>query len=233
MDAHTLVTVQQSRILEYLVAVTYLILFVPFWRYVNGGAAVREAARRTVPVGTAGWFELPAAHRLHPGHTWVSADDGTVAVGIDDFAQKLLGPLTGVDLPPEGTRLVQGEPAWRLAADGMEPVPMVAPVDGTVVTVNEDLIQDPTLANHDPYGRGWLLKLRPARREANARHLLSGRWAERWMDAVTDSLRDRMAPELGAVLQDGGVPVRGIARELNPTRPEDLARELLLTGGES
>lgn len=223
-------SVYQVKALEYLIAVGYLLLFVPFWRYVQGPAALApQRARATRRAEAGAWFEVPDGLQFHPGHTWVRAGNGLATVGLDDFAQKLVGRLTAVELPQVGTAVVQGEPALRIRADGMEPVDLLSPIDGDVVTVNQRLLQHPAGANDDPYGDGWLFKLRPSRLASNARQLLAGPLARKWMEGVGEGLYRRLSPELGALAQDGGVPVHGIARELAPEAPDRLAREFFLT----
>jgi glycine cleavage system H protein len=221
-----------AKALEYLIAVAYLLLFVPFWRLVNGGRA-REAA---VPAGRAahgGWFSVPAGLRFHPGHAWVDAPqaDGVVTVGWDDFARKLMGPLTAVRLPAPGSVLAQGETGWRLLA-GSSAVDMLSPLAGTVVAVNGQVAESPAVASDDPYGDGWLLKVRPSRWEADRKQLLSDGPARTWMEGVADDLRARAGAEPGPRLQDGGAPVAGIARELDPEGWAGLARSFLLSGAE-
>ena len=227
MVPHELLTVHQAKALEYLLAVAFLVLFVPFWRFVNGGARVARAvpARRAVRRG--GWFGIPDGVLLHPGHTWVR-DGATLTVGLDDFARKLVGPLAGIELPHAGAVVRQGEPAFRLRADGRA-VDVTAPIDGTVVTPNQRALDRPEVVSEDPYGAGWLVKVRPLRPRANLNQLLSGGPARKWLDGVAESLMARATPELGAVLQDGGQPVHGIARELEPDTWDLLARKYLLT----
>jgi len=167
----------------------------------------------------------------HPGHAWARAtNDGRVAVGVDDFAQKLVGTLKAVELPAIGARLSLGEPAWKLRVDG-KAVQMLSPVDGVVTDVNPMVVASPTLANADPYGEGWLVKVDAPRFEANRRSLLSGRLARSWIEDATNALRMRMSPEVGLALQDGGMPVDGIAHALDPDGWDVIASEFLLTRG--
>lgn len=230
MEPTQVYTVYQVKALEYLIAVGYLLLFVPFWRYVQGPA---QRAPREVPVArrakAGAWFEVPDGLQFHPGHTWVRAADGLATVGLDDFGQKLVGRLTALELPQVGASVLQGEPALRLRADGMEPVDVLSPLDGEVMEVNPGVLEEPARANGDPYGEGWLFRLRPWRLGSNARQLLAGPLARKWMEGVGDALYGRLSPELGALAQDGGVPVHGIARELAPEAPDRVAREFFLT----
>lgn len=216
-----------AKLMEYALAVGYLLLFVPFWRYVQGGRAVVRAAAPARHAGATApaagsWFTVPEGVLLHPGHTWARrCADGLVEVGLDDFASRLLGPVEGMALPAPGTLVTQGLPAVQ-ARDGGRSVGLVAPVDGMVAEVN------PEAAGgwlHEPYGAGWLFKVRPARLETNVRQLLSGLAARRWLDQAAESLAGRLSPQLGQVLQDGGTPVHGLARELEPERWDALCRE--------
>ncbi len=234
---HDFLSVYSAKAMEYGLAIGYLLLFIPFWRFVQGGkpAAVRaEATRRATaraeaPAGArapaaAGWFQVPAGVHLHPGHTWARLEgDGLVAVGADDFAHKLVG-ATRVALPRLGDHVAQGEPALSLCEEGAA-VPMLSPVDGTVVAVNPALKSDAAALAH-PYASGWLFKVKTPRYAANLRQLLPAPQANRALEDAAEALVRRMNPELGLVLQDGGTPVHGIARALAGDGWEALAREL-------
>ena len=82
-------------------------------------------------------------------------------VGMDDFAQKLLGKPGGFLFPAVGARVQQGAPAWQVQVDG-HTIPMLSPVDGAVVAVNQDVVQSPALVNTEPYGGGWFYKVKLA-----------------------------------------------------------------------
>jgi glycine cleavage system H lipoate-binding protein len=170
---------------------------------------------------------VPAGIHLHPGHTWARLEpDGLVAVGADDFAHKLVG-VSRVGLPALGDRVAQGEPAFQLG-DGEKDVPLLSPIDGTVVAVNA-AIREKADGLDDPYGRGWLFKVKAPRLAANLRQLLTDNPARRYMEEAEARIALTLAPELGRVLQDGGAPVHGIARALAGDRWDDLARRFFLT----
>jgi glycine cleavage system H protein len=237
MIPHDILTLYSAKMLEYGIAVLFLLLFIPFWKYVQGPSmslAPATARVRTPLAAAAEWFLVPVDRAFHRGHAWLKdTADGLVTVGMDDFAAKLVGPLSRVSLPAIGTQVGQGETAWRLVAHDGRSVDMLSPVDGTVVELNTALASAPEGAETDPYERGWLLKVRPSRLRANRMSLLSGQAARRWMDEAIAGLRAHVAPGLGALAQDGGVPLSGMARAIDPEHWDRLAAGFLLTGGEA
>ena len=131
-----------------------------FWRFVNGVPAPQEAPARSRAVQFGDWFRVPDGFAFHRGHGWARPDlTGVLTLGIDDFAQQLVGPLGAVHLPQPGAVLGDGTRAWSLEAGG-KGVDVLAPVGGTVLAVNDKDMKRPALVNEDPYGRGWLLKIR-------------------------------------------------------------------------
>jgi glycine cleavage system H lipoate-binding protein len=232
MPTHDLTTLYSAKAVEYLIAVSYLVLFIPFWRFVNGGqtARVRVAARSAVPARLLqDLFDMPARLFFHPGHAWARVDGAdTVTIGIDDFARKLVGPLSAINLPQPGDTVMQGDKGWALVAGDTE-IAMLSPVDGTVIAANDAARSAPQLVHQDPYDRGWLLRVRSPRLASNLKHLLAGDLARSWMNGVADALRLEAGPELGLVYEDGGVPVDGLARGLDSGRWAAIARQFFLT----
>lgn len=180
------------------------------------------------PVWVAG-FQVPEGLHYHRGHTWARVDsDGAVVVGLDDFARRLVGPAADVRLPRPGEWLRPGEPAFDVRADGRTAA-LVAPLEGEVLALNPDVVARPALATDDPYGRGWLVKLRPAGLTAGLRNLLSGSLARRFMEDAREALDLRLMAATGSVLHDGGEPAADFARHLPEGEWRRLVRDFLLT----
>lgn len=224
---------------EYVIAVLFMALFVVFWRLTTGPVAepvpAAEAVRRIgATLGElVGGFLVPEKLFYHQGHAWVRVDDGrTVQVGIDDFAQKLLGRIEAVKLPEVGSEVKQGDRAWTLYVDD-KPIEMLSPVEGTVVAVNEEVAgKGARRMNEDPYGSGWLMKVETPSLRANVTNLLTGDLARTWIERVRENLTSRTGPDLGLVFQDGGLPVDGMASSIDRDRWDEIAREFLLTSEE-
>ena len=104
--------------------------------------------------------ELPGDLQYTNDHEWLRReDDGSVTIGITDHAQAALGDLVYVELPEVGQDVESGGDmavveSVKAASD------VYAPVSGTVVAVNDDLSDDPEKINADPYGDGWIVKLK-------------------------------------------------------------------------
>jgi glycine cleavage system H protein len=92
-------------------------------------------------------------------HEWVTVEDGIATVGITDFAQGQLGDVVFLELPPVGREVETGDTVGviesvKAASD------LYSPVAGSVAEVNESLNDSPEKVNQDPYGAGWLIKVR-------------------------------------------------------------------------
>ena len=91
-------------------------------------------------------------------HEWISKKDNAVKVGITDFAQSQLGDIIFLELPEVGDQIVAGESFGEIEA--VKTVSeLYAPIDGTILEVNEDLEDSPDNINQDCYGKGWIIKV--------------------------------------------------------------------------
>ncbi|MDT0632028.1 glycine cleavage system protein GcvH [Rubrivirga sp. S365] len=105
---------------------------------------------------------FPDDCRYTKDHEWVRLeDDGLVTVGITDYAQSELGDIVFVEMEAEGTE-VEAEGPFGTVEAVKTVSELFAPIAGTVESVNPDLDDAPESVNTDPYGAGWMVKLRPA-----------------------------------------------------------------------
>jgi glycine cleavage system H protein len=197
-------------------------------RDVQDVQTVFQPAIATEPVWVAG-YQLPEELHYHRGHTWARIlSNDTALIGLDDFARKLIGPAKGVTMPTVGSHIEQGDKGFALAVNGKS-ADFVSPVDGQVVEVNPDLTRLPNLATDDPYGRGWVMKIRSSHLASNLRNLMSGSLARSWMEDTRKRLDFQLMAMSGSVLQDGGEPVADFARHLSEEEWTRLVREFFLT----
>jgi glycine cleavage system H protein len=101
-------------------------------------------------------MNIPDRLRYTEDHEWAALENGSVRVGITDYAQGQLGDVVYVELKPAGTRLTKGDPVGTV--ESVKAVSEVyAPVSGTIIEANTALEQTPELVNKDCYGQGWMI----------------------------------------------------------------------------
>jgi glycine cleavage system H protein len=96
--------------------------------------------------------------KYHREHAWVRVEGKRATIGISDYAQQQLGDIVYVDLPEIDTE-VDADSELSEIESTKATSPVVSPVSGTIVEVNEDLADSPEIINEDPYGNGWLVAL--------------------------------------------------------------------------
>ena len=231
MEGFKYVDIFATKGIEYIVAIAFLIMLVWFWRWINrtsvAASTVNEDQMNRVSL--VDWFRLADNFYYHQGHSWVNpGSEGVLRVGIDDFAQKLLGTPAKIELPIVGSTVRQGEKSIQIQIDGKS-IDVLSPVDGEVMAVNEEAIGSPELINQDPYEKGWLFKVKSDKMEQNKKNLLSGKVARAWIEDTVDKLSSTISGNYGVVLQDGGTITYGFVKELAPDKWDEVAGEFLLT----
>ncbi len=105
--------------------------------------------------------QIPQQLKYTEDHEWVRAEaDGSVVIGITDHAQHQLGELVYVELPDAGRTVTRGA-AMAVVESTKAASDVYAPLAGVIVQGNPALADQPELVNTDPYGEGWLVRLRP------------------------------------------------------------------------
>ena len=104
-------------------------------------------------------MNIPAELKYSKSHEWVKMDGDVAVIGISDFAQDALGDVVFINLPAEGDAVTAGESFGDV--ESVKAVSdIISPVSGTICAVNEALADAPETLNSDPYGAGWLYKIR-------------------------------------------------------------------------
>jgi glycine cleavage system H protein len=102
---------------------------------------------------------VPAELHYTEEHEWVSIDGDVATVGITDYAAEALGDVVYVSLPAAASSVNAGEPCGEVEST-KSVSDLFSPVDGEVIEVNEELDGDPGLVNTEPYGAGWMFRVR-------------------------------------------------------------------------
>ena len=104
---------------------------------------------------------IPAELKYVESHEWLrKEEDGTITVGITDFAQAALGDVVFIELPEVGAE-VEADDDIAVVESVKAASDVYAPIAGTIVAVNEELVDAPEKANEDPYGDAWFFRMEP------------------------------------------------------------------------
>jgi len=191
-------------------------------------APLQEPGQQFLPVNVVGSFKLAPGASYHVGHTWAAKEtQNIVRVGLDDFAVRLLGNFDHLELPARGRWMRQGEKGWAVAR-GNHRFEMLSPIEGEVVDVNQEVLNDPSVIHKDPYGVGWLVAVNSPAADSNLKNLLRGRLAQQWLEDSLETFRSHVSPSTGIHLQDGGHAIPDLLSVLPEESWEKVVRELFL-----
>jgi len=104
-------------------------------------------------------MEIPKGLKYSKEHEWVATEDTVATVGITDHAQEQLGEIVYIELPSVGDKISKDDP-FGVVESVKAVSDIYAPISGTVTEINQELVESPEMVNEDPYGDGWLIKIR-------------------------------------------------------------------------
>ena len=123
-------------------------------------------------------------------HLWARLESQGVRVGLDQFGSRAAGTFAYIKLLPVGREVRKGR-AFGSAEAGKYVGPFKAPVGGTIVEVNQEVLQDPKLVNQDHYDRGWLVVIAPADLETDLADLVHGEEIQVWLKKEVEEYREK------------------------------------------
>jgi len=123
--------------------------------------------------------EVPEALYYSKDFEWIKIEGDKVRMGVTDYAQKSLREIVYAELPDAGTEVKQNEPYGTV--ESVKAVSdLIAAISGTIEEVNQEVKSEPELLNEDPYGKGWLLVVKPANLQAELPSLMDFAQAVEW-----------------------------------------------------
>jgi glycine cleavage system H protein len=123
------------------------------------GLGRERTAQRVAFAISGGVMEIPQGLKYSKEHEWVATEDSVATIGISDHAQDQLGEIVYIELPAVGDKISKDDP-FGVVESVKAVSDIYAPVTGTVIEINEDLPESPDTVNEDPYGDGWLIKVK-------------------------------------------------------------------------
>lgn len=173
-------------------------------------------------------FSVPQGYSFHPGHTWVMSEGGeNTRVGLDSFAVNVLGKIDHVDVVSPNRWIRQGQRLMTVKSHDQS-VDLLSPVEGVITAVNQDLLEDASLANRSPYKDGWVAMIKSPDFEVNRKNLIQGIMVAPWMQNNVTRLNALVTQLNPALAQDGGQPLSGILARVAADVRQKIVSEFFL-----
>jgi glycine cleavage system H lipoate-binding protein len=149
-------------------------------------------------------IQVPQGYYLHRGHTWAKLEEGgSVRVGLDDFARRILGPPDRIEVPLIGQKISQGSPAIQVHRGGRL-AQLVSPISGVVTEVNPRLQSKGVTVHRAPYAEGWVFRLHADSLREDIKELVIGSDTADFYDEEVTRLYQEIEKSVGPLTADGG-----------------------------
>ena len=211
MDQFTYTDIFDTKGIEYLIVIAFLLLIIPFWIMLNRPVRLKTRLIETAGALTAGILRIPRGLFFSRNHTWSQLEgSGLARIGMDDLLLHLTGGVEVGFLQSQGEKVSRGDVVARII-QGNKELKITSPISGEIEQVNTGLGESPGVVNEDPYG-SWLYRIRPDKwQEETSKSYLAGE-ASQWMEGELSRFKDFLAGALAGgdtpasepVLQEGG-----------------------------
>jgi glycine cleavage system H lipoate-binding protein len=173
-------------------------------------------------------MSVPQGYCFHPGHTWASKEGFDAArIGLDSFAANLIGQIERIDVVGENRWVRQGQKVMTIHF-GDTAIDLVSPIEGVITAINHDAIEDPKIIVRDPYQKGWIAMVKSPDLAVNQKNLVQGSMVAPWLQNSVSRVNAMVPQMAGAMAADGGLPVAGLLRRLEPEVRKNLLTEFFL-----
>jgi glycine cleavage system H protein len=212
MDGFSYNNIFETKGIEYIIIIAFLLLIIPFWLLINKQADIKKKIRNTLGILSAGILRIPQGIFYGDNHTWTHLErSGVAKVGLDDFLLHITGEVKVTSLKEAGNFINKGELLANIDHNG-KLLQINSPISGRVTNINTRLSEQPGIINEDPYEKGWIYEIRPSEWivETDSYHLADEAiaWSknelERLKDFLADSTKKYSSENSMIVLQDGG-----------------------------
>lgn len=198
--------------IEYIIIIAFLIMIIPFWFAINRQAGLRKNLRKGIGVFSSKIIRIPQGLFFNRNHTWAHLEkSGIASVGLDDFLLHVTGEVKFTNLMTPGNYVNKGETLAEIDQNG-KLLQIHSPLSGMIMKTNTLLSESPEILIDDPYGKGWIYKIQPEEWITETDTCYLAKDANEWLGKELERFKDFLAvsltkysPEVSMIaLQDGG-----------------------------
>lgn len=235
MDAFTYHNLFETKGIEYLVIILFLVLLIPFSWFLNRKVKIGQKIRELGGFISASVLKIPQGIYHSPNHTWAHLlKNGLAEVGADDLLLHLTGEIRVTVTTNPGDQIERGK-EMAVIEHGGQKLRLFSPLSGAVSEINPVFASGSGIISSDPYGEGWILKINPAdwKRDTQG-YFLAGSaasWTERELQKFKEFLAEKLPvydpAQSGIILQDGGELRDQVLTGLPPGIWDEFQKEFL------
>jgi len=235
MESFYRVDIFDTKGIEYLFVIGYLLLLIIFWNLAKNPGIIKKI-KSAISTLSAGVLRIPQGLFYNKFHTWAHLDEsGTARVGLDDFIQHITGEVRLSQLKNPGETIKKGELLTEIEKDGKK-LKLFSPISGSILNSNSAINENPGIINEDPYRKGWIYQIKPSDWKKETRSYYLAEEATDWLTKELDRFKDfltggamrRYSSEPSMVLlQDGGEVRDNVLSELPDEVWKDFQEEFL------
>ncbi|MEI6454792.1 MAG: hypothetical protein WCO93_00765 [bacterium] len=212
MDGYSYLNIFETKGMEYLFIIAFLLLLIPFWVILNRQVKKTRHLEKVLGTLTANILKIPQGLLFSANHTWTHLErSGNARVGLSDLLMHITGQVKFNTIRQNGDMIRKGELLAEIDQGGKH-LKIYSPISGRVTDINLALGSEPGLVNMDPYGKGWVCKIKPSHWKAETQSYYLAEDATQWLNMELIRYKDFLAKEIGkfspetsaVVLQDGG-----------------------------
>lgn len=162
MEDFTRVDIFDTKGIEYLFVIAYLLILIIFWKISSKQIKVKTQIQKVLGNLSANILRIPQGLFFNRNHTWTHLEEsGTAKVGLDDFLQHITGEVKFSHLKKIGEKINKGDLLTEIDQDGKH-LEVFSPISGEILNTNSMLNENPEILNDNPYEEGWIYKIKPS-----------------------------------------------------------------------
>lgn len=235
MDGFSYINIFETKGIEYLAIIAFLLLLIPFWTLLNKKAKISAQIRKVAGNLSDNISKLPQGLFFSRNHTWTYLEkSGAAKVGLDNLLTHITGEVKLQFLKGPDDIINKGESLAEINQNGKF-LRIISPVSGKVLQTNALLDESPDILHDDPYGKGWLCQIKPEKWvEETTTYFLAEeaiKWSKNELERIKDflassSVKYSPAPSM-IILQEGGELSGNVLSEMPGEVWQDFQNEFL------
>jgi glycine cleavage system H protein len=212
MESFTYTNIFETKGIEYIAILVFFAILIPFWILLNKKIPIKKQIKKALGFLSANVLKIPQGVFHSQNHTWAFMErNGEAKVGLDDLLLHITGEVKVRSLKNFGENVNKGDLLLEIDQNG-KMLKVFSPISGKIMNTNDSVGKNPEILNQDPYGNGWIYKIKPVNWKIETNDYLlaeetiewSKKELERFKDFLAESVKKYSPDQSTVILQDGG-----------------------------